>query len=440
MTEEQAYFRRSTIIMLGAAIGGFAIEYALNLFLARTLTSPDYGDFKVAMAFLAIASMAVVVGGDRAAPRFLPAFLETDHRGGVWDYVRTFLLVAFALSAGVAAVTIMLSLLIYGGLDPQDHHPLVVASLVAPFAAVVTLLGRVFLAAKLVGLSQLPWRIVYPLLLLVLVSIAAFLFDELTGVDVLWIVMIVALIVIVIQLFFLFRHQLMPLRRHPDIAVPKQWIVASVPMMLVGLLQIGMSQTDIFMVELLSDSEAVVGYFGAATTTVYVIVLAQTVGVSVISPLVTGALAEGGDAVRRLQERGFRLLFWLVAPLCAGIVVFAPFIMSLFGVCYVEATAALQILTIGYGVSSVLALSPLWLQFAGKERATMWVTLAVFLANIPLNAVMVPLYDIDGAAISTTVSLFVAAVVLSVLMRRDINASPWPVGSAITGLVIRNAR
>ena len=439
MTEEQSYIRRSTFIMLGAGIGGFALEYALNLFLAPTLSNHDYGDFKVAMSFLALATLVVILGGDRAAPRFLPKFLETDHRGGVWDYMRTYLFAVFGLSVMVAAVTISLSFLYYEGLDPQDHHPLVVASLVAPLAAVVTLLGRLFLAAKRVGLAQLPWRIAYPLLLLVFVLVATMVFDDVTDVDVLWIVMVVAFLVIIVQLFFVFRHRLMPMQSHPHLAEPRQWIVASIPMMLVGLLQIGMSQTDIFMIELVLSDESVVGFYGAATTTVYVIILAQTVGVSVISPLITGALAKETDGIRDLHERGFRLLFWLVAPLSIAIIVFAPFILSLFGQEYLAATRALRILAVGYGVSSVLALSPLWLQFAGKERATMWVTLGVFLANLALNAVLVPLMGMDGAAISTTVALLVAAVALSVLLRRNLDVSPWPLLLAFTGLMSRKS-
>lgn len=425
--------------MLGAGIGGYIIEYALNLFLAHSLASEDYGDFKVAMSFLALSAVVVLLGGDRAAPRFLPPFLETDERSGVWDYVRTYLIVTLGLSVVVAAVTIALSYSVFGGGDPLDHHPIVVASLVAPLAAVVTLLGRLFLAAKRVGLAQLPWRIGYPLLLLSFVFVASFVGEKLTDIGTFWILMIVAVLIIAIQVFFVYRNRLMPLRRYPDLDKPKQWIVASIPMMLVGLMQIGMSQTDIFMIELVGRHESAVGHYGAVTTTVYIIVLAQTIGVSVISPLISDALTASGDQPRALQERGFRLLFWLVVPLTVAIIVFAPTVMSFFGDEFVVASPALQILIVGYCVSSVLALSPLWLQYAGKERVTMWVTIVVFVVNIVLNAVLVPLLGIDGAAISTTVSLLAAALVLSVLLRRDLSMSPWPLGPVFTGLFSRKA-
>jgi len=437
MTEEESYIRRSTFIMLGAGIGGYVIDYGFNLFLARKLDVHDYGDFKVAMAFLALSAVVVLLGGDRAALRYLPEWLESEDRGGVWEYVRTYLIVLLGLSVVLAGVTISLSVFYFGALDPQNHHPLLVASLVAPLAAVATLLGRVFLAAKRVDLAQVPWRIGYPLLWLAVVAVWTLLVNDLTDMHVLWTAMVVGLLVIGVQVFYLHRLGFMPIRRRPDLSEPKQWIAVSVPMMLVGLLQIGMSQTDLFVLEALGSTEAEVGHYGAATTTVYVLVLAQTVGVSVISPLISGALTSAGDALRELQARGFRLLFWLVALPGAVIIIFAPFWLSLFGPDFVAASRALVLLTVGYSVTGILALSPLWLQYSGKERVTMWVTMGVFVANIVLNVILVPIYGVDGAAFSTMASLTGAGVALSVLQQRHLGMSPWPILSVFSGLKLR---
>jgi hypothetical protein len=57
----------------------------------------DYGDFKVAYAFAFLCSVLVVLGGDRAAPKFLSAPLAEGDNRGVWEYLWFYIRVAGSL-------------------------------------------------------------------------------------------------------------------------------------------------------------------------------------------------------------------------------------------------------------------------------------------------------------------------------------------------------
>ncbi len=434
MTADTKYLERGTIIMIAAGVGGFFADYALNLGVARFLAPYDYGDFKVAMAFLNISAMAVLLGGDRAAPRFLAARLESDDRAGVWEYVRLYLVIMVGLSLVLIALTIVISLLHFGPTDLANRHPLLVASLVIPLGAASTLLGRIFLAAKRVDLANLPWRVGFPLAKLVLVLVVAYVVGEMTDIRVLWLAFVTAILLLAFQIVYAQRLVLVPIRRDRELAKPKDWLRASIPMMLVMILQVGLSQVDLFMIEVLAD-ESDVGYFGAASTSVHLIVLAQTTGVGLLAPLIAGALQDGTEAVADLHVRGFRILLCLAIPTALGLVILAPQILSLFGSDYTVAAPALTILVSGYFVSTVLALSAVWLQYAGNEQRVMWVMLSVLLASIVLNFLLIPPYGINGAAAGTALVLAASGITFSVLMRRHLDVSPCPIGAALAGVL-----
>jgi O-antigen/teichoic acid export membrane protein len=418
--------------MIVAGVGGFAADYALNLGAARLLAPHDYGDFKVALAYLNLATLLVLLGGDRAAPRFLASWLQEGDGTGVWEYVRFYLLVLTGLSVLLIGGTFLASYLHFGPVDLAHHHPLLIAALVVPIGAVSTLLARVFLAAKHLGRANLPWRIGYPLTKLGLILASATILGGITDFGALWIAMVAATAMLGYQVFELRRLSLMPFVRAQQLATPRSWIVASIPMMMVLLLQMGVGQVDIFMLELLGG-ETEVGHFGAASTTVRSLVLVQNTALGLVAPLMTAALKQGPEQVMSMHVRGFRMLFMLSLPVALVLIVFGSEILTLFGPSYVAAYPALIVLTCGFLLSTQLALSAYWLQYAGQERLVMKVMIASLVVVAILNAILIPPYGMIGAAASTCIVLVGSAVAFSLLLRRHLGVSPWPIVQMLRG-------
>ena len=65
------YLRNGSLILASSVILGFAADYLFNLTLSNALPSHEYGDYKVAYAFIVITSVICLLGGDRVAPRIL---------------------------------------------------------------------------------------------------------------------------------------------------------------------------------------------------------------------------------------------------------------------------------------------------------------------------------------------------------------------------------
>ena len=434
MTDHKRFMRRGAITVTGAAVAGFGVDYILNLAIARILQPHDYGDYKIAMAFLSLAALAVLLGGDRATSRFLAGWMQTPSRDGIWEYIRVYLAIVAVLSVLVIGVTIALSLLIFGPRDPATHHPLLVASLAIPFLALARLLRRVFEASRHIDLANLPWRIGFSLIQFVLLIFVLCVVTTVTDINILWLILASAALLCAFQMFYIARLHLIPIRRCPHMAAPRQWLSSSVPMMGSKLVQTGMGQVGLLMIELILLNETQVGYYGAAATTVFGILLASTAAAGVMTPLMSEAISEGPQAIRDVHVRGLRILLTIAVPAAIALFLFAPAVLSLFGQDFVAGANALRILAIGYLVSVILGPSSTWLEYAGKAREVSWVMLGALLLNIVMCIPLIARFGIEGAAMSSAVALIWSSLLLAVMMRRHVGVSPWLFVAAIGGL------
>ncbi len=172
------YFQQGAMVLIFGIVGGFTADYAFNLTLSRLLPTHEYGDYKVAYAFAITSSVLVLLGGDRAAPRFLSSCLAKDDNSGVWEYLWFYLRIALLLSVILILATIIGSFLHLGPVDLEDHHPLIYMSFVVPLIALGALLSRLLQSAKFLALANLPWRIGLPLLKTILVILLSFLLSQ----------------------------------------------------------------------------------------------------------------------------------------------------------------------------------------------------------------------------------------------------------------------
>ncbi|MFP8879008.1 MAG: hypothetical protein VCE43_05825, partial [Myxococcota bacterium] len=78
MSFDHHYWRRGSRTLILIGVCGFLARYALDIGLARLLSVADYGDYRVALAFVNLSALAVLLGGDRAAGRYLPPWIRNE--------------------------------------------------------------------------------------------------------------------------------------------------------------------------------------------------------------------------------------------------------------------------------------------------------------------------------------------------------------------------
>ena len=268
MTANKAYLRAGSQLLIVVAVGGFIADYLFNVGLSRLLPAHDYGDFKVAYAFVKLSGTLVLLGGDRAAPHVLAGRFDIGDNTGIWEYFCFYCLLTLALSVLLIIGTLVASRLHLGPVDLSDHHPLAWTVFAVPLIAVGSLFGRILQSAKKLGMASLPWRIVFPLLKLSLITLAA---QWMTGFNLEWVIVLALLsvaIIVIWQGWVILQLKLVRFVRAPDFLMPRQWLTLSIPLMGGSLLALVLAQSDLYLLEMLGD-EHEVGYFAAAAKLIF---------------------------------------------------------------------------------------------------------------------------------------------------------------------------
>lgn len=414
MSGASTSLRHGGLALAVIALGGFLTDFLLNVGLTRLLPVHEYGDFKVAHAFVAFFGVAVLLGGDRAAPKELAMPLETGDTARVWEYVRFYLLLALGLSALVIAVTWGASFLAHGTAHAdQHHHPLAWMSFAIPLYAASAMFSRTVQSANLPIRAALPPRVGAPLLFLVLLALAVWILGGIALPGIISLAVASVAILLVGQWWQVHRWALPRFDRDPAHQEPRQWLATSLPMMAVFLVTLGLNQDDLYFLEILG-AEQEVGHYGAAATAAHFLPLVQVTVIGLLAPLVEPALAAGRDAVRAARRHGRRLMLLGILPVAIGLFAGARSILSLFGAQYAHDTSALQLLVIANAAWAAAALPILWLHYTGRGSLVVAIAAGTLLVDSTLNFLLIPRFGIEGAAGGTALTMTLAALAVLV--------------------------
>lgn len=417
---DKRYLQKGALVMILGVVGGYAADYLFNLTLARLLDSHEYGDYKVAHAFAVIAVIAgviVLLGGDRAAPKFLSGQLAESDSSGVWDYLWFYFRIALVLSLVIIVLTFIGFLLHLGLPDINGHHPILKASLIVPFLAAGALLSRLLQSAKYLAASNLPWRIGLPLLKLSFAVLIYHLFGVLTVSELIAIAGFSVLLISIWQWHRSRKLGLISFKLKANKPNAAERLKVSIPMMLVMLVGVAMSQIDLFMLELLHSEEGV-GHYAAAALTAHVILIAQVSILGLFIPLIAPSIERGVTSAKRLFWSGQKFITLTVISLAIALMLFGSTLLHFFGSDFLDANLALKFLTMAYLFWALAAFASTWMQYTGNGGLVVIITCSTLLINIIFNVYLIPLYGLDGAAMATTVSMAFAAISIGIAHRR----------------------
>ncbi len=418
MLDASTYLRRGAPTLIAVGAGGFAADYALNVALSRLLPAHQFGDFRVAWELATLLCVAVLLGGDRAAPRALAGPLERHEWARVCEYIRFYLGLAWALSVVVIAVTWTVSWLHVGKTDPLHHHAIAWLVVSVPILSAGALASRGLQSARRPFRAAFPWRVGLPGLTLVLLLAAA----GIRGGVALYQVLIFALasgaVVSAVQWWQLRRLDLPELRWDRGARQSRQWLRTSLPMMFTFVVVLALGQSDLYFLEWLGD-EGEVGRYAAAATTAHFLLLVQTTVVGLMAPLLGSAIDAGAEAARRTLRQGRRLMLAGLLPVALGLALAARPILSLFGPTYPRAASVLVLLVLADTAWAAAALSVLWLEYTGRGTAIVVIATATLLVDSALNVLLIPSHGMEGAAAGTAATMTLAALAVVAVRRRS---------------------
>jgi O-antigen/teichoic acid export membrane protein len=195
----------------------------------------------------------------------------------------------------------------------------------------------------------------------------------------------------------------------------------SYPMFLTASIMFLMGYVDSFMISYYLD-EYQVGIYGACISLSMIITFIPMAIGGYISPKVSQAYAnKDKQKVKNIFKDSLKLIAITTLPVFLTILYFSDFFLGLFGTAFTVATSTLLIVSIGFLSESLCGPVGFILNMTDNQHLFMKILIISLLINIVFNAILIPIYGINGAAIALLLSmLFWTISSLIILKVKDI--------------------
>ena len=195
----------------------------------------------------------------------------------------------------------------------------------------------------------------------------------------------------------------------------------SYPMFLTASVMFLMGYVDSFMISYYLDEYHVGIYSACISLSMIITFIPMAIG-GYISPKVAQAYSnKDTQQVKSIFKDSVKLIAITTIPIFIVILYFSDFFLGLFGQEFTVATVTLFIVSIGYLSESLCGPVGFILNMTDNQHIFMKILLISLIINILFNALLIPIYGINGAAIALMLSmLFWTLSSLIVLKRKGI--------------------
>ena len=412
-----------------AQLVGLALSIATSIAFARVLGVEQYGAYAFSIATVALMVVVTTLGLPMLVSREVAAMPVRERWRALRGLVRwssAMVLLASATLALVAAVLVGASVI-----GPAEaREALLVALISVPFLAGLQLAVGILRGVHQVTIGHALEGVARPAIGLALVVVLSRSTIDLSAT---WATgaQLAAAVPVAIVAALLARRELRALIPPTDgvETEPRAWIGAALPMMLIMTAGVVNQNIDVAMVGAIEGVDAS-GVYQVGTRGALLVAYVLMVGNSVLSPVVAKLLA--GDERARLQRIltvAARVMVAVALPTTVVLVAFGrPLLGAVFGEDFEAGATALAILSIAQLLNVLAGSAGIVLIMGGRERLAA-VALAIGVgANIGLDAVLIPIWGIDGAAIGTAISVVVWNAILLVQVLRHFGLDTTPLG------------
>jgi len=388
------------------SLANYGCLYLLNLVLARSISLEEFNDYNVGVATLMLLAAIAPLGLEKYALKVVPSL--THHED--WPRLRGFLRFAVGTAVVVSVVlslsfdTVLESILL---LRHSGYHiaiPMIVSCL--PLMTVFFLYLEIATAYGAPIIAAAIYRLALPLLLLLFNLVVLLSPLTLSGFSAAW-CFALAWTVALLATWILVRR-LTPKMVHQSRPVSFQgaWLKESIPLLFNGLLMTVFAQSGIIILKFDPKFHIHASVFAVAMQTGAFVVLFTTSTNRYYLPRVS-LLIESNDraGLLRLRRQRQLLMGTLAFITFLVVVLFGRPLLRLFGTEFEKGYSAACVIAVGASVSTVYALSPISLQFAGYHRLVIRSTGIAALCSVGLCVLLTGWYGSLGAAIAYAVPL-----------------------------------
>ncbi|WP_181861713.1 oligosaccharide flippase family protein [Haloplanus salinus] len=425
----RSIFKSGSIVFVG-----FVVEMLISFFgkvlVARWLTRVDYGAVAIGSSLLSTLSVIVLLGMHTGVSRYLSRYDDDDSRRGViLSAFQISLPITVVVTAGIFILADPLATRVFN--DSELGPVLQVFAVALPFLAVTKLsLGAVRGMQRTLPKIYIE-NLATPIFRLGLVVVAIVLGAQAIGVA--WAYALARILPGIAGLYFLYRltplfsEGVRPLifgRKY--VPMRRQLLVFSLPLVVSAAMGRVLADFDTYLLGYYADLGLVGTYnviYPIATAMGFVLSAFGYLTMPVISRL---HAEKRHDEMAVLYQGVAKWVFLTTLPLLLVTFLFPRFIIGVtFGSKYLAGAAALQLLIVSYFVNALTGPNIQTLTSIGGTRSLMKFNIFAAVVNIVLNVLLIPRYELVGAAAATVIALVLLDVLVSVRLYRQARLQPF---------------
>jgi O-antigen/teichoic acid export membrane protein len=410
--------QRDALVAFSVRVISAALLYLSQIVLARWMGATDYGIYVLVWTWVLVLGGLSHLGLSMASIRLLPEYRETGETNLVRGLLRGSRLLALGVGTVVAGLGFA-GLMLFG--ERLDHPlllPAYLALVCVPMFALTDIQdgigrGRGWMAAALA-----PPYILRPLLVLIAMA-AAHAYGLPMRATTAAAAAIVATWITALVQTLLVQHRLKTeVEAGPRQYDFRRWLKTAAPLLVIYACDLTLQNADILILSAYLTPAEVGMYFAAAKTMSLILFVHYAVGSAVANRF--SALNARGDreALKTFVRDAVHWTFW--PSLAAALVLLAlgkP-LLWLFSPQFTEAYPVMMVLVVGFLVRASMGPAEFLLNMLGEQMLCAAVLVVAAILNVALNFALVPHYGMMGAAIATSTSLTVAALMNFVVARR----------------------
>lgn len=400
--------------LLRGGIGSAAIQalnrvlmLALGIVLARLLGAESFGVY--AYAFVIMSMLMVVAEG--GVPILLMREVATALGGEQWGLLRGAVLRAkqfvLLVSIGVSAAGLLTLWWWTGNLDASVVYTTAIMLIVLPFAAFTRIYAFILRGLHHVVAGQAVEMLLRPFMVLLFVAIAFYLWPDLRSAEYAMGIQLGSMIVVLlVSILLVARFLPAQIGEYKAEFRDREWLRNALPFTLIGGAGLINNQADIIMLGWFRPS-ADVGIYRVAVQGATLVAFSLQAANAVVAPHFARIYAQNNmEQLQRLATMSARLILLAAVPV-ALILMFAGdlIVVWVFGHEYESAYLPMGVLAAGQLVNAAFGSVGFLLNMTGHERSSARILWQTGLVNIVLNVLLIPLYGMLGAAISTSVTM-----------------------------------
>ncbi|WP_135824062.1 flippase [Halorussus ruber] len=414
---------KSTVIIFAGTVLGNAVALLGQILIARSLPPETFGHVVLAYTVVSTIGVLAIAGVSEGVTQIFTVEETTDEQ---YEVVRSGYLLIF-VTAGLAVITV------YGLRRPlavlMDDPSLVQYLkyflpylLLLPVARVTLGVLRAYGKSSAATLAR---DIAPRLIALVVLGALLFVGDAVTGAVLYWLT--VPAVFCGVSLLLLNRE--LPARKvlekMPSRTTTKQLWSFSWPLAISSALFIVLGNFDVLMIGYFLNAESV-GHYRAIQPLRRIPMFILNSASFLLLPLVSNFYKKKEyEEIDSLYKTSTKWIIIVTFPVVLSVVVFAPdTVRVLFGEQYVPGAPALAILLVGQFVRAMFGLSGEVLKAIGATKIELYAALAGVVVNVVFNVLLIPRYQIVGAAVATALGYFVYNVAEVTAIYRLLGAHP----------------